>query len=128
MIRALTVGLLASALLSFAAAADPLATRDMPVRIELHPLQTLTLTDQQFLAGDKAGAKATTLGGELAISQGEGRPPAGILRQGAGGAGGNLGCGQRQLLPMGISSFVIDGMTGGGFAGGGINQASLGRL
>ena len=63
MIRALAAGLIGASLLSFAAAADTLATKDMPVRIELHPLQTLTLSDQQFLAGDKAGAKATTLGG-----------------------------------------------------------------
>ena len=43
MIRGLTAGLFASSLLAFAAGADTLATRDMPVRIELHPLQTLTL-------------------------------------------------------------------------------------
>src|SRR5205085_7450451 len=63
MMRALTAGLLASSLLSFAASADTLATKDMPARIELHPFQTLTLSDQQFLTGDKAGAKPTTLGG-----------------------------------------------------------------
>ncbi len=128
MIRGLTAGLLAASLLSFAATADTLATKDMPVRIELHPLQTLTLTDQQFLAGDKAGAKATTLGGELSIAQGEGRLPVVILMHGSGGVGGNIGYWQRQLHPMGISTFVIDGMTGRGFAGVGANQASLGRL
>src|SRR5215207_5867450 len=128
MIRAVTVGLVASSLLSFAAGADTLATKDMPVRIELHPLQTLTLTDQQFLAGDKAGARATTLGGELSIAQGTGRLPVVILMHGSGGAGGNIGYWQRQLHPMGISTFVIDGMTGRGFAGVGSNQASLGRL
>jgi dienelactone hydrolase len=128
MIRAFAVGLVGACLLSGAATADTLATRDMPVRIELHPLQTLTLSDQQFLAGDKAGAKATTLGGELSIAQGEGRLPVVILMHGSGGAGGNIGYWQRQLHPMGISTFVIDGMTGRGFAGVGANQASLGRL
>ena len=116
MIRGLTAGLFASSLLAFAAGADTLATRDMPVRIELHPLQTLPLTDQQFLAGDKAGAKATTLGGELSIAQGEGRLPVVILMHGSGGAGGNIGYWRRQLHPMGISTFVIDGMTGRRFA------------
>ena len=128
MIRALTVGLLASSLLSFAAPADTLAGKDLPVRIELHPLQTLTLTDQQFLAGDKGGAKATTLGGELSIAQGTGRLPVVVLMHGSGGAGGNIGYWQRRLHAMGISTFVIDGMTGRGFSGVGSDQASLGRL
>jgi dienelactone hydrolase len=128
MIRGLTAGLLASSLLSFAAAADTLATKDMPVRIELHPLQTLTLSDRQFLAGDKEGAKATTLGGELSIAQGQGRLPVVVLMHGSGGAGGNIGYWQRKLHAMGVSTFVIDGMTGRGFAGVGSNQASLGRL
>ena len=58
MIHKLTVGLLASSLLSFAASADALATKDLPVRIELHPFQTLTLSDQQFLTG-AVGSPAT---------------------------------------------------------------------
>ena len=82
MIRGLTLGLLVSSLLSFAASADTLATKDMPARIELHPLQTLTLSDRQFLTGDKEGAKPTTLGGELSIAQGEGRRPVVILMHG----------------------------------------------
>jgi dienelactone hydrolase len=127
MMRAVTIGLAAS-LMGFAAGADTLATKDMPVRIELHPLQTLTLSDQQFLTGDKAGAKPTTLGGELSIAQGTGRLPVVILMHGSGGAGGNIGYWQRQLHGIGISTFVIDGLTGRGFAGVGANQASLGRL
>ena len=128
MTRGLIASLLASSLVSFAANAEGLATKDMPIRVELHPLQTLTLSDQQFLAGDKAGAKATTLAGQLSIAQGAGRLPVVILMHGSGGAGGNIGYWQRQLHPMGISTFVIDGMTGRGFAGVGANQASLGRL
>jgi dienelactone hydrolase len=128
MTRGLIASLLASSLVSFAANAEGLATKDMPIRVELHPLQTLTLSDQQFLAGDKAGAKATTLAGQLSIAQGAGRLPVVILMHGSGGAGGNIGYWQRQLHPMGISTFVIDGMTGRGFTGVGSNQASLGRL
>jgi dienelactone hydrolase len=128
MTRGLIAGLLASSLVSFAAHAEGLATKDMPVRIELHPIQTLTLSDQQFLAGDKTGAKPTTLAGELSIAQGQGRLPVVILMHGSGGAGGNIGYWQRQLHPMGISTFVIDGMTGRGITGVGSNQASLGRL
>jgi predicted dienelactone hydrolase len=91
MTRGLIASLLASSLVSFAANAEGLATKDMPIRVELHPLQTLTLSDQQFLAGDKAGAKATTLAGQLSIAQGAGRLPVVILMHGSGGAGGNIG-------------------------------------
>jgi dienelactone hydrolase len=129
MIRALALAVTAALLISPAPAGEaPLATKDLPVRIELHPFQTLTLSDQQFLTGDKAGAKPTTLGGELNIAQGQGRRPVVILMHGSGGAGGNIGYWQRQLQAMGISTFVIDGMTGRGFTGVGANQASLGRL
>jgi dienelactone hydrolase len=128
MMRGLIAGLVACALLSSAATAEALASKDMPVRIELHPLQSLTLSDQQFLAGDKAGAKQTMLAGQLSVAQGQGRLPVVILMHGSGGAGGNIGYWQRQLHEVGISTFVIDGMTGRGFTGVGSNQASLGRL
>jgi dienelactone hydrolase len=110
-----------------AAAAQPLATKDLPARVELHPFQTLTISDQQFLTGGRDG-KSVTLTGELSIAQGTGRLPAVILMHGSGGAGGNIGYWRRQLNGMGISTFVIDGMTGRGFTGVGSNQALLGRL
>ena len=128
MIRAVAVGLVGACLLSGAAPPTPSprgTCRSASSCIRSRPSRS---TDQQFLAGDKAGAKATTLGGELSIAQGEGRLPVVILMHGSGGAGGNIGYWQRQLHPMGISTFVIDGMTGRGFAGVGANQASLGRL
>jgi dienelactone hydrolase len=128
MIRGAAIGLIIASLFSFVAGAQGLATKDMPARIELHPLQTLTLTDQQFLAGDKAAAKPTTLAWELSIAQGQGRLPVVILMHGSGGAGGNIGYWQRQLHAIGVSTFVIDGMTGRGFTGVGSHQASLGRL
>ena len=121
--RALTAGLLASSLLSFTAHADTLATKDMPVRIELHPLQTLTLTDQQFLTGDKNGRSRSRSSGELShragAGQAAGRHPDARLRR----AGGNIGYWQRQLQRLGISTFAIDGMTGRGLTGVGSNQA-----
>jgi acetyl esterase/lipase len=91
---------------------------------------TLTLTDQQFLAGDKAGAKATTLGGELSIAQGTGRLPAVILMHGSGRAGGNIGLLAAPAAPNGhLEPSVIDGMTGArALPASRANQASLGRL
>lgn len=127
MIRAFFAGLALAALLAATATADPLATKDLPVRIELHAIQTLNISDQQFLTGNRDG-KPVTLTGELSIAQGTGRLPSVILMHGSGGAGGNIGYWRRQLNGMGISTFVIDGMTGRGFTGVGSNQASLGRL
>jgi len=60
------------------AAADP-SVKDLAARTELHPIETLTLTDQQFLTGDKNG-KAVMIAGQLRFPQGgPGRLPAVIL-------------------------------------------------
>src|SRR3954466_4393499 len=106
MIHKMVLSVAFALLVSTALGSEGLATKDIPVRIELHPFQTLTLSDQQFLTGDKAGAKPTTLGGELSIAQGQGRRPVVILMHGSGGAGGNIGYWQRQLQALGISTFV----------------------
>jgi dienelactone hydrolase len=127
MIRSLLMGAAVAAFIASAANAQSLASKDLPVRVELHPFQTLTITDQQFLTGNRDG-KAVTLSGELSIAQGTGRLPTVVLMHGSGGAGGNIGYWKRQLNGMGVSTFVIDGMTGRGFTGVGSNQALLGRL
>lgn len=127
MLRYLGAALAASALLCNVAQADTLASQDMPVRTELHPIQTLWISDQQFLTGDKNG-RQVTVSGELSIPRGSGRMPAVILMHGSGGMGGNIGYWKRQLNAMGIATFAIDGMTGRGLVGVGSNQAVLGRL
>ena len=69
----------AAALMWFqSAAADP-ALNDLAARTELHAFESLTLTDQQFLTGDKSG-KIVTLAGELRLPQGA----AGRLKTGRG--------------------------------------------
>ena len=128
MIRPALAGLAAAALLATLAHAEGLASKDMAARLELHPFQTVTLSDQKFLMGDESDAKPTTLGGELSIAQGSGRLPLVVLMHGSGGAGGNIEHWKRRLNAMGVSTFAIDGMTGRGFTGVGANQASLGRL
>jgi dienelactone hydrolase len=110
-----------------AAQAQPLADKSLPARVELHPIQTLTITDTQFLSGD-ANGKAVTLGGELSIAQGSGRLPVVVLMHGSGGSGPNVQYWRRHFNGMGISTFIIDGMTGRGLTGVGDNQALLGRL
>ena len=65
------------------AVADP-SLKDLAARTELRAFETLTLSDQQFLTGDKNG-KLTTIAGELRIPQGaSGRLPAIFLQHGSG--------------------------------------------
>ena len=102
-------------------------TRDFAARAELLPIQTLTLTDQQFLTGDSNG-KPTTIAGQFRIAQGSGRLPVVMLQHGSGGFGPNIEYWSRQLNAAGISTFAIDGFTGRGVEEVNSNQALLGRL
>jgi dienelactone hydrolase len=116
----LAVGLAAPAL---AQAQD----KQIAARVELHAIPSLTLTDQQFLAGD-ANGKAVAVGGELRIAQGQGRLPVVVLVHGSGGMGPNIESWARELNAMGISTFALDGFTGRGLVSVNMDQALLGRL
>jgi dienelactone hydrolase len=113
--------------------ASPLAytaevgTKDFAARTELLPIQTLTLTDQQFLTGDNNG-KPTTITGQLRIAQGTGRLPVVVLQHGSGGFAPNIEYWSRELNAAGISTFAIDGFSGRGLIEVNSNQALLGRL
>src|SRR5262249_57557743 len=67
---------LSASLVASAALAAP--TSDMAARTELHAIDTLTLSDAQFLTGD-ANARATVTAGVLRIARGEGRLPVVVL-------------------------------------------------
>jgi poly(3-hydroxybutyrate) depolymerase len=85
--------LLAFAALPIAARADEAATKQIAARVELHAISSLTLSDQQFLAGD-ANGKAVTVAGEFRIAQGSGKLPVVILLHGSrrhGAERGKLG-------------------------------------
>ena len=99
----------------------------LPSRVELHAIATLSISDQQFLMGDDSG-RPVTVAGELSLAQGQGRTPLVILMHGSGGIGPNVPFWVKELNGMGISTFVIDGLSGRGLSGVGANQASLGRL
>jgi dienelactone hydrolase len=102
-------------------------TKDFAARTELLPIQTLTLTDQQFLTGDN-NAKPTTITGQLRIAQGSGRLPVVVLQHGSGGFAPNIEYWSRELNASGISTFAIDGFSGRGLIEVNSNQALLGRL
>jgi dienelactone hydrolase len=81
-------------------------SEDFAARTELLPVQTLTLTDQQFLTGDSSG-KATAIVGQLRIAQGASRLPLVVLQHGSGGFGPNIEYWSRELNAAGISTFAI---------------------
>jgi dienelactone hydrolase len=109
------------------AAADP-TLNELAARTELRAFESLTLTDQQFLTGDKNG-KAVTLAGELRLPQGaSGRLPAVILVHGSGGTGSREEFWAKYVNAMGIASFVIDSFSGRGLVDVNPNQELLGRF
>ena len=101
--------------------------KDVPARVEMYPIPSLTLSDRQFLSGDDNG-KPVTVVGELRVAQGSGRLPVVVLMHGSGGVGANIAHWTRTFNAMGISTFVIDGFTGRGITATSTNQAQLGRL
>jgi dienelactone hydrolase len=124
-IIALSVGLLVA--LTVTASAQDARPKHMAARVELHQINTLTLTDQQLLSGD-TNAKAAQLSAQLRIAQGTGRLPVVILVHGSGGMGPNVEMWSGELNALGISTFAIDGFTGRGITATSSNQALLGRL
>jgi predicted dienelactone hydrolase len=89
----------ASLLASFALAEPRL--HDMAARTELHSIDTLTLSDAQFLSGDTNG-KVTTTAGQLRIATGSGRMPVVVLQHGSGGMAGNIEMWAREFSAMGV--------------------------
>ncbi len=81
-------------------------------RVEIHPFESLTLTDKQFLTGTADGSKPVTVTGVLRIAKaGTERLPTVILMHGSGGLSGNIEFWQRALGARGISTFALDGFT-----------------
>jgi len=109
------------------AVADP-SLKDLAARTELRAIETLTLTDQQFLTGDKNG-KAVTIAGQLRFSQGaSGRLPAVMLLHGSGGANAGHELWSKHFNEMGVASFLVDSFSGRGLTSTSANQALLGRF
>jgi dienelactone hydrolase len=101
--------------------------QDMAARTELHSIDTLTLSDTQFLRGD-ADAKVTTTSGQLRLATSSGRFPVVVLQHGSAGMAPNVEMWVRELNKIGVSTFALDGFTGRGLTEVNTNQALLGRL
>jgi dienelactone hydrolase len=109
------------------ALAEP-SVADLAARIELRSVETLTLTDQQFLIGDKNGKQAT-VSGILRLPQGgSGRVPVVILQHGSGGIGAREEYWSRFFNDFGIATFLLDSFSGRGIVETNTDQSQLGRL
>jgi dienelactone hydrolase len=118
---------IAAPLIVLHAWAGEIPSKQIAARTELHQIQTLTLSDQQFLNGD-TGGKPVTITGQLRIAQGSGRLPVVVLQHGSGGYLANIDVWSRELNELGISTFALDSFTGRGLTEVNSNQALLGRL
>ena len=101
--------------------------KDIAARVEAIPIQSLTISDEQFLRGEAAG-KPATIAGVLRIAQGAGRLPLVILLHGSSGFSANSDLWERQFNQMGISTFALDSFAGRGIVSTVADQSQLGRL
>jgi dienelactone hydrolase len=123
------VGLLATLAVAIAQAAlvTKSFSKDIDPLVETIPIQTLTISDEQFLKGDAAGRPAT-ISGALKTAQGSGQLPLVIILHGSGGIEENAAVWERLFASLGISTFDIDSFTGRGIVSTVADQAQLGRL
>jgi dienelactone hydrolase len=97
-------------------------------RIELPPIQTVTLKTRQILTGDTKGAPAT-LAGELRIPKpGSDRLPAVVLIHGSGGVGSNVDAWAKEINSLGVAAFILDTFSGRGIVSTVSDQSQLDSL
>jgi dienelactone hydrolase len=120
-VLALTVAIAHAALVS------KTLSENIDPHIETITIQTLTISDEQFLKGDASG-RPTTISGTLKIAQGSGHLPLVILLHGSGGIEENATVWERLFASLGISTFEIDSFTGRGIVSTVADQSQLGRL
>jgi dienelactone hydrolase len=107
---------------------DVQAEAQSVARIEVQPIQTVTLNTAQILTGDMKGAPAT-LAGELRIPKpGSDRLPAVILIHGSGGVGGNVDAWAKEINSLGIAAFILDSFSGRGIVNTLSDQSQLDSL
>jgi dienelactone hydrolase len=107
--------------------ASPLAA-DAPraARIEVHVVQTLTLTPAQFFAGDPSGAAETTIAGELRLPASDAQKlPAVVMLHGDAGAVGNQVKWIDELNALGIAVFTLDSFSARGAIATGPSLATM---
>ena len=101
--------------------------RAQTARIELHIFDSVTLTDQQFLAGTKDG-NAVQVAGELRLAPGTERAPAVVLIHQCSGIGANVERWAEVLNGIGVGVFLVDSFTSRGIVETCTDQTRLGNL
>lgn len=103
-------------------------------RVELHVLETMTLTDEQFLTGGRNGTP-TRISAELRLPRADSLPrtdadrqPAVVLMHGSGGIQANEDRWVRELNDIGVATLTVDSFTGRGILYTAADQSQLGNL
>ena len=97
-------------------------------RIEIRPVETVTVTTKQFLLGEKNG-RSTTLAAELRIpTTGTGKLPAVILVHGSGGLQTYHVRWADELNSIGVAAVLLDSFAGRGITSTVNDQSQLDTL
>ncbi len=123
----LHIGCFIRALFFVLVAFSPNVVHAQVQRMEIHTFQSVTLSDKQFLMGEKNG-KPVTIAGELRLPPGKDRLPAIILVHSSGGIGGYVTDWEQYLNEMGVATFIIDGLTPRGIVNTSYDHSQLGLL
>jgi len=97
-------------------------------KVEIYPFQSITLTDKQFLMGEKDGTPVTLAGMLRLPHPGNDRLPAVILLHGSGGIAEYVTDWVQDLNAIGVATFVIDSFSARGINNTRYDQSQLGRL
>src|SRR5450432_901239 len=105
----------------------PQITNAETARLEIYSIDTLTLTDKQFLLGLRDG-KPARIGAELRLPMGTALIPAVVLIHGSGGVGANVDGWAQELNSLGVAALILDAFTGRGITQTITDQSQLGSL
>jgi dienelactone hydrolase len=94
-------------------------------RLEIHSIPSVTVSNEQFLTGDRYG-KPVTIAGELRLPRGAAQTyPAVILIHGSGGISASADRWAHELNAIGIAAFILDSFTGRGITSTVADQSQL---
>jgi dienelactone hydrolase len=94
-------------------------------RLEIHAIPSVTVSNQQFLTGDRYG-KPVIVGGELRLPRGSAEKfPLVILIHGSGGISAATDRWALELNSVGVSAFILDAFTGRGIINTNADQSQL---
>jgi dienelactone hydrolase len=94
-------------------------------RLEIHAIPSVTVSNQQFLTGDRYG-KPVIIGGELRLPRGTtDKFPLVILIHGSGGVSAATDRWAHELNSVGVAAFILDSFTGRGIINTNADQSQL---